>query len=156
MDKLLYLSAAIHIGFGFAHLSYAYFAAHVATYGGAYGFLQYTPLQKFVRIDAEKVRDISLLDFESLFNLANNLGDTITVLTVYNYDILTLVQPDDGFVYWVVLAFRIVTWAFNAKLGFELLKLLFQSGLLQSSMGLALVMGGVGLTALLAGYGAVR
>ena len=146
MDTLIYISAAIHVGFGFAHLAYAYAAMGVATYGGKFGFLYFTPLQDFVTMEAGAGREVDALNLMGLFDFITDLGDTVNTILWFDYELLEMVKPDDGFVYWVVMAFWIVSWGLTLKLGLEVFKLISSSGLLQSTLGLSLVLGGVGVT----------
>ena len=145
MDKLLYVIAAVHAGMGFAHFVYAYYGMGIAFYGGSSGWLYFTPLQDFVSIEAGGGPSISLLNFGGLFRLVTDLGDTINTLLWFDYELLEMV-PEATFGYWIVMGFWVASWGLTLKLGFEVFKLIISSGIMQSTLGLSLVLGGAGVT----------
>ena len=156
LQRMLIALVAMHLGFGFTQLSLAYYAGDVADYGAA-GFLSHTPIGAFVDLDEDndQTSGANLSAIRQMFEIVNQTGDAINGLASFGYDFLDEIGPDVGLVYMVVLIFRIASWLFTIALGLALLYVLFDSNLLTSKVGLALVAGGSGLVALLSGAGAL-
>ena len=155
MGIILTLTAflAMHIGFGLAHLSVEYMGSGTANYGGEAGFLAHTPVRSYFEESPMRVNDP--LAFRALFNHITDLADTVWGLLAFDYEVLTDVQPSDGAMYWVAQVFRLINWVSAMALVVMIARFIFSSGIMQSTAGLALVVGGVGITGLLAGLGMV-
>ena len=159
LDKAVRIFAAMHAGFGIAQIAVTYFMGGVAYYGGAAGFLSGTPLSGYFgagQVDSSGWRVANILDLKSMFGHLVQLGDTVFGLLSFEYEMLTSVAPADGFVYWVALLFRIITWLATMTVTLALLRLVFSSGILQSQTGLLLVLSGVGGIGALATLGALN
>ena len=157
--KLLIALIAIHMGLGFTQLVVYYYAGDVANYGAG-GWISHTPIGTFVNVESESVPQTedqaNPSNLKALLNFANNLGDAINGLASFGYGFLEDIQPSDGLVYTVVMILRIVSTLFWLALGLALIYFLFDSNLLTSKLGLALVGFGLGLgslSAIGAGFG---
>ena len=151
MLATLYFCTAMHVGFGLAHVVALYFIAGTAWYGGEWGFLYYTPLQDFVAMEAEtnSARQVDPLQVGRLFHIVKDLGDTINTLFAYDYELLEMIDSDDGMVYWLSVLLLVISWGGISKLGFHIVQLVLSSGILNSTTGVALVLGGVGVGTIL-------
>ena len=150
--KLLTALVVIHMGLGFTQMSVSYFAGDVADYGSS-GWISHTPLGTFMDLDSEQQiqsNQVSPSNLKGMLEFANNLGDSINGLASFGYGFLQDIQPSDGAVYMVVMAFRILSVLIWLALGMSLIYFLFDSNLLTSKVGLLLL----GLGSLLASFSA--
>ena len=88
-----------------------------------------------------------------MFGFIRALGDLVSTLTVFNYDIMTAPTQDDGWPFWVGLLFQGVGIVGTVSLGFQIWKEITSSGILNSNWGAAVVLLGVSTTAALGGIG---
>ena len=154
--KLLIALIVLHLAMGFVQLSISYYAGDIADHG-ARGFVSHTPIGALVGgsvTDSEDMEErqtgggLNLTDPRSAFEIVNRLSNTIGGLTILQYGFLEEIKPDDGFVYNIVVAFHLLGLLFWLALGVSLLYILFDSNILTSRLGLGLIAGGFGLTAL--------
>ena len=140
----------MHAGFGLLQVALLYFLADISSYGGDAGFWAHTPLGSWFMEDAESVSKVGSLTFlKGLFDFISNLGDTIYGVLAFNYDMLTQIQPDDGLVFYFILIIRAITWYATWRTGAALIQWILSTGVMQSNLGAALVLGGgVGTAAL--------
>ena len=154
--KLLTALIVMHLGFGFTQMAVSYFAGDVANYGAA-GWVSHTPIGTFIELESAPQSSLDgqadPSNVKAALDFANNLGDAINGLASFRYGFLSDIRPDDGMVYTVVMAFRIISAIFWVALAMALVYFLFDSNLLTSKLGLALVGLGVGLGSL-SGIGA--
>ena len=145
---------AAHIGFSMVQLVLLFLVSDVASYGGALGFLAHTPFKDLVPeagvVQAVQV-DENLLS--RMFDSLVNVGNTLFGMMSFNYGFLTGISSSDGFVYWVLIAIRVGAWVSTLAAGEALAEVIFSSGILQSTIGAALVMGGVGIGGALTALG---
>ena len=97
----------------------------------------------------------SLLDLTRLFVEVSKLGDLLFGMVAFEYEMVTSIGSDEGFVYWGVILIRMVSW-FSTIMGIgALIALIMSSGIMQSLGGQLLVGGsllvGAATTALGAG-----
>ena len=154
--KLLIAVVAIHMGLGFTQMSVSYFAGDIADYGNA-GWISHTPIGTFIDLEslpASEGGQANPSNLKATLDFANNLGDAVNGLATFGYGFLTNITSDAGAVFMVVMAFRVASAFFWLALGMALIYFLFDSNLLTSKLGLALVGLGVGLTGL-SGIGAL-
>ena len=154
--KLLMVVLVIHLGFGATQCVVSYHAGDVADYGAA-GIVSHTPIGTFIDLEdppGSTGEGENPSKFKALLDFANNLGDMIGGMATFGYGFLTDIGPDDGAVYTIVAAFRIISMLIWIGLGLALIYFLFDSNLLTSKLGLGLVglLGGLGG---LGGIGAV-
>lgn len=146
--------AAMHIAFALVHMAALYFGSGVENYGGSLGFLANTPLGRMVGDGATDPYIESTTNFKQIFDFIKNLGDTLNGLFSFNYGIVTdHFQPEDGLLYWLAVVFRVIGWAASLHLGASIAQMVFQSGILQSNAGLAVVTGIVGIGGALSALG---
>ena len=151
--KLLIAVVAIHLGLGFAQVGANYFGGDVADYGDM-SIVSYTPLERFLDLNNES-EQVSLSVFSQMLDWADRIGDTINGLVTFNYGIITSIGTDDGAVYgWAILV-RVGTAILSLSLGIALIYFLFDSNILTSSLGLALVGLGLGTASALSATGAL-
>ena len=153
--RTLSIFLAMHAGFGIVQLAVLYFSADIATYGGESGFLEYTPLSALVSNARDNSQAADPLDFPGLFGRITSVGDTVYGLLSFDYGIVTDITPADGMVHWVAVFFRLISWFSTAALTLAIAQFIFSSGILQSTAGLAMVIGGVGVTGVLTALGVV-
>ena len=91
---------------------------------------------------------LNLTDPRSAFEIVNRLSNTIGGLTILQYGFPGGNHARDGFVYNIVVGFHLIGLLFWLALGVSLLYILFDSNILTSRLGLGLIAGGFGLTAL--------
>ena len=133
--KLLIALVVIHLGLGFTQMVVSYYAGDVANYGAS-GWVSHTPIGTFMDLEDADPEDANPEDApQGLLGVANNLGDMVNGLASFNYGFLSNIQPSDGIVYAVVMAFRIMSALFWLALALALLYLLFDSGLLRTVTG---------------------
>ena len=154
--KLLILLVVMHAGMGFTQMAVSYYLGDIADHGAA-GFISHTPIGTFISLDGDLDQDTQAnpSNFKAVLDFANNLGDMINGLATFNYGFLGLIESDDGIVYTVVIALRLISALVWVGLGMSLIYFLFDSNLLTSSLGLTLV-GLGGAIAALAGFAAVN
>ena len=154
--KLLIAVLVIHLGLGFTQMAVSYFAGDVADYGAA-GWVSHTPIGTFIDLESapqsSEEGQGNPSNLKATLDFANNLGDAINGLASFGYGFLSDIEPDDGLVYMVVMGFRILSSLFWLSLAMALVYFLFDSNLLTSKLGLALVGLGIGLGSL-SGIGA--
>ena len=139
--KLTIALVVIHLGFGFTQMVVTYYAGDKTIYGTA-GWVSHTPIGTFIDLeDAPPDRTT----IQQVLGFVNKLSDAIYGLASFNYDFMADIQPDDGFVYIVVLAFRIMSALFLAALGVAFIYFLFDSNLLASKFGMVVVVSALGL-----------
>ena len=155
--KILIAVLSIHAGLGFTQLGVSYFGGDIADYGSA-GFVSHTPIGSFIDLEdpqaMQEEGQVNPSNLKAMFDFANSLGDTINGLASFGYGFLSDIKPEDGFVYTVVLLFRTISVLFWISLAMALIYFLFDSNLLTSKLGLAIVGLGVGLGSL-SGIGAL-
>lgn len=98
---------------------------------------------------------MNALDFKGLFDHLVHLGDIVVTLFGFDYEVLTQIEPEEGLSYWAALTLRLISWGASLALGGVVAQLIFASGIMQSSLGLALVFTGVGVTGALAAVGLI-
>ena len=146
--KLLIAVISIHLGLGFTQLAVSYYAGDIADHG-AKGFISHTPIGTFIDLESTTTPQTgeqgSLSNMRLAFDVMNNAGDAINGLVSFGYGVLEEIEPEDGFVYNVVMGFRLLSVLFWIGMGLTLLYILFDSNLLTSKLGLALVGIGSGI-----------
>ena len=145
--KLLIAVITIHLGMGATQVAVSYHAGDVADYGAA-GIISHTPIGTFIDLDATSQtggQQTNLSNIRQAFDVVNNTGDAINGLASFGYGFLQEIEPEDGMVYTVVMGLRVASVLFWIGLGLSLLYILFDSNLLTSKIGLALVGLGIGL-----------
>lgn len=143
--KILIALIPIHIGFGITQMAFSYYAGDIADHGAA-GWISHTPIGSFIDLEeTPQTQQASLSDIRGLFQVALQLGDAINGLASFGYGFMQEVQPDDGFVYMAVMAFRVISVLFWLGMGIAILYLLFDSNLLNTKVGLAVLVFGAGL-----------
>lgn len=146
--KLLTAIMVLHMGFGVTQFSVTLFTAEEVQYGDG-GFISHTPLESLVPMD-DAARALSETQpprqggFWNFLNPIVNIGDTINGLATFRYDMLTQVGPDEGFVYTVVLLFRIIPSIIQLALAVAMFQVITSSGLLNSTLGQGAVLLGAG------------
>ena len=149
--KLLIILVTLHLGMGFTQMVVSYFAGDVENYGAA-GWVSHTPIGTFIELDERpderKQCEINFGNVRGVIECANDLGDMINGLASFGYGFLEDIAPDQGLVYMLVVGFRLVSVLIWIGTGFALLYFLFDSNLLTSKLGLAMVGLGLGLGAL--------
>ena len=140
-----------HACMGLVQLAGLYLIGSTASYGGEAGFLAYTPVGSF--FGAERGRLVEGLDLPGLFQHLIHVGDVIWGLAAFEYDVLDIFDSSDGVVYWIVIIFQVAAWLGSAAAGEAVAEKIFQSGVLQSTVGSALVLGGVGIVGVLGALG---
>ena len=146
--KLLTALVVIHLGLGFVQMAVSYYAGDVANYGAA-GWVSHTPIGTFISLEgapaSSQEGQANPSNMKAILDFANNLGDAINGLASFGYGFLEDIESDDGAVYMIVMAFRIASALFWAALAMALVYFLFDSNLLTSKLGLALVGLGIGI-----------
>ena len=154
--KMTAMLIAIHLGFGFTQMVVSYFAGEVTDYGAA-GWISHTPIGTFVNLEGSAPQqggqETNPSNLKAIFDMVNNTGDMINGLASFNYGFLTSITADDGLVYMAVLGFRMISVLIWLALAMALAYILFDSNLLTSKLGLALVGLGLGIGGL-SGIGA--
>lgn len=136
---------SMHLLFGVVGLFATYLLGSVAYYGGVAGFLYATPLQDFVADDYNALGLTSILDIAGLFEFIKALGDMFNLLVFFSYEVVTGIEVADGAWYWLRVLFQLVGFSGTVWVGYELVMLVFRSGILGSNWGAAVVLGGVGV-----------
>ena len=146
--KMFTALIVIHLGLGFTQLAVSYFSGDIADYGAA-GWVSLTPVGTFIDLDAPPETDLANpSNLKRSFDFVNNLGDMVNGLASFGYGFLTDIRPEDGFVYMVAFGFRLMSVLFWTGISMALLYVLFDSGILTSKLGLALLGLGAGLGAI--------
>ena len=146
-----------HAGFGLTQLALLYFLGDVASYGGDAGFWAFTPAHAWVTSDdLSGQQATSLVDLRGQFAKVTNLGDTVYGLLSFEYGFMNILDTADGLVYWAVILVHMAAWvstlvATGAAVGFVV-----SSGIMQSSVGLGLVLGTGAVGGILAAIGAAN
>ena len=154
LTNRLLLFIGMHGGFGLLQVALLFFLADISSYGGDAGFWAHTPLGEWFLGDAESTRQVGSLTFiKGLFDFISNLGDTVYGVLAFNYDMLTKITPSDGVVFYFILVIRLTTWYATWKTGAALIQWILSTGVMQSNIGAALVLGGGASTAALTGLG---
>lgn len=169
LQKILVLLVVIHVGLGVASLGHVVFSTDNEASWGT--FLSVTPLGEFgilagadaegnigkVGIDPETGETIegfntsaSFLDIaKDVIAIPNSLREAVIGLTVLRYPVITSITADDGFAYMPVLILRVAMSLFQIATILYLFKMLMDTGLLNSLVGLGVV--GIGGAAMMAG-----
>lgn len=132
--KLLIALIVVHMALGISQMTLSYWAGDVADYGAA-GVISHTPLGSLLRVEADR-QSGPPSTLESFRNLLVDFFSTITGLLNFRYGILHAIEPGDGMVYNVVMALRLAGVLAWFGLGMGTLKMLFDSGLLNSTVGI--------------------
>lgn len=146
--KLLLALVVLHLGFGITQFSVTLFTAEEVQYGER-GFISHTPLEALVPMD-DAARALSETQpprqggFWYFLNPIITIGDTINGLATFRYDMLTQVDPDEGFVYTVVLLFRIIPSIIQLALAVAMFLVITNTGLLNTTLGQGAVLLGAG------------
>ena len=154
--KILIVVIVIHLGMACTQVSVSYNAGDVANYGAA-GIVSHTPIGKFIDLEdppASMDDQATPNQLKRILDFANNLGDIINGLTTFGYGFLEDIEADDGAVYNVVMAFRVVSALLWIGAALAFIYFLYDSNLLTSKVGLLALLG-LGATGLLSGTGAV-
>ena len=154
--RLVYMMGSFvtaHVMMSITQLFLLFLLSGVATYGGDSGFMAYTPLETYVTDERGDI--VNAIDLPGMLLHFVRVGNTVFGLVAFEYSFLMDIQSSEGLVFWVVLLIRIATWFSTILAGAALAEIIFKSGLLQSSLGAGLVLGGLGLTAGLGVIGAI-
>ena len=148
LAKMAFALLAIHLGFGFTQFVVSYYQGDVTDYGAG-GWIAHTPIGEYIDLESTQQENASLnlTDIRSSWDHMNKLGDIINGLASFNYGFLSAI-PNDTLAYTVVMIFRVVSVCFWIALGLALLYFLFDSGILNSKLGMSIVGLGLGLGAL--------
>ena len=155
--KVLVALVVIHLGMGFAQVAVNYFASDIADYGAA-GWISHTPIGELVPLDnARELGDAAPKpgQLEQVLSPAIRVGEMINGLASFGYGFLEAITPDDGFVYTLVMGFRVFSVLILIGVALRLLYVLFDSGILNSTFGMAAVGLGVAGTVGASALGAV-
>ena len=156
--KLLVVLISLHLGMGFTQISVSYFAGDVADYGAA-GVISHTPIGSFIDLDDDARRGREAQgnpsSFESILGFVNNLGDMVNGMASFGYGALTQFSPDDGLVYTIIIILRIIGTMFTVSVALAVLRLVFDSGILNSTLGMGLFAIGSGTLGLSSLVGAI-
>ena len=147
--KLLTLLIVIHVALAFAQVATSYYGAGMIEMVGEQGIITHTPIGKLFPkavTGTPQTGGFSVTDIPSQFQVVYRLGDMIVALTNFKYGVLDELTPDDGLVFEVVVVVRLVGVLIWFAAGLAFLRLIFDSGILNSKLALALVAGGVALS----------
>ena len=144
-----------HVGAAFVQLHQSYTEGDVQTYG-LDGWLADTPLssneklKEEVDLEADEVdaREVNKVNVPAMFSLVFDLGDIVNSTAVFNYDFLGEIS-EDNFFYILVLGLRLASVAVWLTVAGALIRMVLQSGLLSSQVGLVVLFGSVGILSLL-------
>ena len=143
-----------HAGFGILQLCLFFFLADVGAYGGYAGFFAHTPLESLFgtdqRADARADNPGALA---AVWQVLVDISDTVVSLQAFDYEVVTSIRPDEGLVYYFVMAVRLATWALSFLLGASIFQAVMSSGIMQTPVGLAMVTLGGGAYSVLTGLG---
>lgn len=148
----------MHLGMGAVMWASLFLFAGVATYGGQEGFLAYTPLDEWVKVGEDfegRQVDNPIEQIKQVFDGVLAIGDTLWGLMAFDYNLLEMADPSDGIVYWGVIAIKLIQWGLSLAAVAALAEFIFRSGILQSTAGVAAVVGGGGLAGALTAVGAL-
>ena len=146
--KMFVALMTIHVGLAATTVVMDYHVNDDPSYGDS-SILSFTPLRSFVSLEhppGDELREGSTLEVKDVFDFVNHVGDAINGLASFNYGPLNMIGPDDGAVYHVVIAFRVIGALFTIALGLALIYVLFDSGVLSSTLGLGLAAFGAAVT----------
>ena len=154
--KLLTILAVFHMACGFVQVSVNYFGGDMAD-GSAWDTLYAnTPLGQLIGgVDQEEDQPEDFLSNPpAILAFVNRIGDMQNGLLVLGYEFLNELSPGTlpgTLVILTRVAFALLWFA----TGLATLKLIFESGLLNSKLGLFLVLGGGSVAAALSSAGAL-
>ena len=130
--KLLIVLAAIHVGMGFTQVSVTYFAGDNVEYN----FIAETPLGSWMRDDFPPANEnrAGIVQMGSFFI---DMMDTIGGMFTYDYGFMDDIAEAEGFVSNVATAFRLTMGFLWFGVGAAVMKMVLDSGLLNSKIGFA-------------------
>ena len=142
LTRILVVLSILHIGMAIVQVNVNYFAMDRAGYGAG-GIIANTPLEQLIPLDT--ARDLSdeatpnpnALD--RLLDPPRRVGAMINGLASFEYGVLDMLGDDSSLTFGLALAFRIGSAFVWLVLALRLLYVLFDSGVLNSGAGIALV-----------------
>ena len=144
--RLLIGLVVAHLICGMIQVAVSYYAGDVADHGAA-GIVSHTPIGSFVELDEDQRADGGggLSDIRGMFQAMIKVGDSINGLASFDYGWIEILAESDGMVGNLATAFRIGTALAIIAMALALLYFLFDSGMLTSKAGLAILAFGAGL-----------
>lgn len=132
--KILIALVAIHLGLGFSQMMMTYWLSDVVHHGSQ-GVISYTPLGPLLNSFDSVDVGFAPSAIGNGISFINNLGDTVNGLASFDYDMLSRITAQDGFVYNVVVGFKLMGVLFAVSIFLRLLYMLFESGILSTRPG---------------------
>ena len=148
--------AVIHLGCGFVQISVNYFGGDTKDDSAWENMYEYTPIGHLIGgVDQEEhQRQDFLSNPPAILSFINRIGDMQNGLLVLGYGFLEELSPGTLPGLLVLLA-RVAFVLLWFAVGLAILKLIFESGILNSKLGLFLVVGGGSVSTALSAAGAV-
>lgn len=148
MLRILIALIPIHVGMGFTQMAVSYYGGDIADHGAA-GWVSHTPIGTFIDLDdTQQTEEFGLANLRQMFEILNRLGDAINGLASFGYGFMDEIESDDGLVYQIVMAFRIISVCVWLGMAVAVLYFLFDSNLLTTKTGMAILAFGAGLGSL--------
>lgn len=145
LRKLQILLIVVHVGAAFVEFGRAYNKGYLSGYGMD-GFLAYTPIGSHFDLQSDSVetQDVTRQNVPGIFDFLFDLGDTVNGLAAINYDWLSAISTVN-FLFFLVLALRLFSIAMWFATAGALTKIVLDSNLLTSKVGLVVLFGGIGI-----------
>ena len=155
MIKILTILVVIHLACGFVQVSVNYFGGDMADGSALESLYADTPLGQLIGgVDQEEDQPEDFLSNPpAILAFVNRIGDMQNGLLVLGYGFLDEMEPGT-LPHVLVILTRVAFALLWFVTGMATLSLIYQSGLLNSKLGLFLVVGGGGVAAALSTAGA--
>ena len=145
LRRLQILLIVVHVGAAFVQLVTSYYDGYVTDYGMD-GWLAHTPIAAHFNLESQQAgaHDVTLQNVPGFFRFVFNLGDTVNGLARLDYQVLGAISAEN-FLYIAVLGLRVFSIAMWIATAGALIKIVLDSNLLSSKVGLVVLFGGLGV-----------
>ena len=145
LRRLQVLLVVVHVGAAFVQLVTTYFNGYFTHYGMD-GWLAHTPIGAHFDLESSDIaaHDVDKANIPGMFRFIFNLGDTVNGLAWVDYDWMYKISSVN-FLFILVLALRLFSIGMWFATAGALTKVVLDSNLLSSKVGLVVLFGGIGI-----------
>ena len=149
LRRLQVLLVVVHVGAAFVQLVTTYFNGYFTHYGMD-GWLAHTPIGAHFDLESTDIgaHDVALTNVPEMFRFVFKLGDTVNGLAWVDYDWMHQISSVN-FLFILVLALRLFSIGMWLATAGALIKVVLDSNLLSSKVGLVVLFGGIGILSML-------
>ena len=146
-------AVGVHAAFAFTQLAAMFFGSGIAFYGGDHGLFSQTPLGPLLG-DGDSDQFEDKRNIIAMFDYAVRIGDFLWGMTTFEYDVVRIIREEYGLLEWLAALLRVGSWVLSLLIHWTFLTFVFSSGIMSSTAGQIMVLGGGTIYGVLQAFGA--